>query len=195
MISVVDTGSGNINSIVNMLNHLGFQNSLTCSTSDFQKSKYIILPGIGSFDSVIKNLKIKNLLNFFKDETNFKDKFLIGICVGMQILVENSEEGIEDGLGLIPGNVIKFDKKKMRVPHVGWNKIHGKNFYPECDNQKYYFAHSYHVNCDEKYIWATFNYASHYPAIIKRKNIIGIQFHPEKSHKNGMLLFQKLFSH
>lgn len=194
MICVIDTGSGNINSIMNMLNYLGFENILSSEVQDYKKSEYLILPGIGSFDNVMKSLKEKNLIDFFRDEKNFKNKILIGICVGMQILVDQSEEGSEKGLGLIPGKVIKFDKQKKRVPHMGWNKIYGKNLFSNCNNQRYYFAHSYHVSCSEEYILAKFNYVSEYPAIVKKNNIIGIQFHPEKSHKNGMSIFKNLLS-
>jgi len=194
MISVINTGSGNINSILNMLNYLGHNNILSYSVSDFSKSKYLVLPGVGNFDNLIQNLRERKILDYLKDETNFKNKYLIGICVGMQVLFEKSEEGNELGLGLLKGEVVKINSQNVRVPHMGWNEINAKGFVEELDNKKFYFAHSYYACCDNKYIFADFNYGAKYPAIVKNKNIIGIQFHPEKSHKNGMMILNKLLS-
>ena len=190
MISIIDTGSGNILSISNMLYHLNYDHSLAYGIEDLEKSKIIILPGVGTFDYVVKELHEKKIFNFLKNKKNLDGKFLIGICVGMQVLFEKSEEGNLCGLSLINGNVKKFD-----TLHMGWNNIFGKT--PEKNSSRsnyYYFAHNYYIDCDESNIVYYCNHSVSFPALVKKENIYGIQFHPEKSHLNGMSLLDNLIS-
>ena len=112
----------------------------------------------------------------------------------MQLLFEKSEEGIESGLCLIDGNVKKFNQTNVKVPHMGWNNVYGDNFYTDLNKEKFYFAHSYYVDCDEKYVHAYCDYEIKFPAIVKSNNIYGIQFHPEKSNVNGIKLIKKILS-
>ncbi len=110
----------------------------------------------------------------------------------MHLLFEESEEGEEKGLGLFEGKVKKFKNDKFRIPHMGWNNVYGKNFYPDLNNEKFYFAHSYYVDCKEEYIYAYSDYSIKFPAIVRQNNFYGIQFHPEKSNQNGMELLKRI---
>lgn len=190
MISIINTGSGNILSISNMLYHLDYEHFLAQSIEDLEKSKIIILPGVGTFDYIVKELHEKKIFNFLKNKKNLDGKFLIGICVGMQVLFEKSEEGKLSGLSLINGNVKKFDSL-----HMGWNNIFCKSQIIDSSmSSYYYFAHNYYINCDESYISYYCNHTVTFPAMVKKENIYGIQFHPEKSHLNGMNLLNNLIS-
>ena len=151
----------------------------------------IIIPGVGSFDNVMFNLKKHSDFPKFSN-SSFINKKILGICAGMQVLFDKSDEGKEAGLGLISGNVIKFDEKQNRVPHMGWNKVYGDNFFQELKNKRFYFAHSYHVSCDEKYILGYTNYILRFPSMVRSNKIYGIQFHPEKSSTNGINLLKKV---
>ena len=111
----------------------------------------------------------------------------------MHILFSKSEEGNENGLSLLDGNVIKFQNNNIQVPHMGWNKLLSKKF-NQCNGKNFYFAHSYFVDCDEDIKVGVTNYGKYFPSIINKKNIFGIQFHPEKSHKNGMQLLKEIIS-
>lgn len=192
-ILIIDTDIGNINSIKNMLERIGHDVKISVSLQDLNLYKIIVLPGVGSFDAAIKRLKDIDFYNNLKNENFLKDKYLIGICLGMQILFSKSEEGKNDGLSLIPGLVKKFDDNIVKVPHMGWN--HLKNCdesYKDLDNNRFYFAHSYYSDCEDKYIKAYCNYSILFPAIVQNKNIIGIQFHPEKSNNNGLFLLKQI---
>ena len=190
---IINTGVGNFEAIKNVLTHIGLNAKISEKNENFDEYKFIIIPGIGSFDNVMNNLK--NHDDFFKLTTSsfIKEKKILGICAGMQVLFDKSEEGAEKGLGLIQGDVKKFDNKKDRVPHMGWNKVYGNNFFEEFNNKRFYFAHSFYANCNSKYIIGSTNYILEFPSIVKSNNIFGIQFHPEKSSSNGIDLLKKIF--
>jgi glutamine amidotransferase len=189
MISIIDTGSGNIASIHNMLSYLNFSNKVTTDLDILDNSKILILPGVGTFDYVINQLQRNNIFEFLKNPKNLENKYLIGICVGMQLLFDESKEGNLKGLSLIGGNVKKFEKL-----HMGWNNIFFNNETKVSKNDFYYFAHNYYVECDKKNVLKYCNHTVKFPAIVKKKNIFGIQFHPEKSHVNGIDLFRNLIT-
>ena len=190
-IAIIDSG-GNILSLQKILRVSGYESDIIKSPKSLDKYEAYILPGIGSFDNPINKLKDMSLLNFFSRSENFKNKKLIGICSGMQILFEQSEEGKNRGLALIPGKVKKIENIKYKIPHMGWNII--KSQLPKFNSldKKFYFAHSYFVDCNKKFIIASCEYDITFPAIINMDNIWGIQFHPEKSHLNGLELFQNI---
>lgn len=190
-IAIIESG-GNVHSLKKILNFSGFDSYIVDSPKNINDFNTYILPGIGSFDNPLKKLKDLSLLEFFSKPSNFENKKLIGICSGMQILFDKSEEGERNGLSLIPGNVRKFRNIKYKIPHMGWNYLETENLSFNLKIKKFYFAHSYYIDCDEKYVLSYCNYDINFPAIVKKNNIWGIQFHPEKSHLNGVELFQNI---
>ena len=191
MIGIIDLKLGNIGSIENMFKRLGVEIVISNQVVELEKCNRLVLPGVGSYDYGVKQLEKYNLIDFIKDYINNKDKYLLGICLGMQLLLESSEEGVKKGLGLISGKAIKFvfEDKSIKVPHMGWNKVEfldsslGKNLVKK---NRFYFVHSFYAKVDEKYIAGKTNYAGvEFASMIRKNNIIGMQFHPEKSHKFG----------
>ncbi len=192
-IAILETG-GNILSLKKIINYIGFNSHLVNSSKNINDFNIYIVPGIGSFDNPLKKLEDLSLLEFFSNSLNLKDKKLIGICSGMQILFDKSEEGEKKGLSLIPGKVLKFKNIKYKIPHMGWNFLKTQETILNLKNKKFYFAHSYYVDCEPKYIQAYCNYDINFPAIVRNKNIWGIQFHPEKSHLNGIELLKNILN-
>ena len=187
-ILIINTG-GNISSLINILNFCGYEAKVYEKHSDLKNHDIFFLPGIGSFDNSIKTLKDQNIYEDLKNLNTIKNKKIIGICVGMQILFNKSEEGSLEGLSLIRGNI-----KKFKDLHMGWNEIysHGNNV--QSEENLFYFAHNYYVDCDKNFIHSYCKHSIEFPAIIKKDNIYGIQFHPEKSHTNGISLFKKILN-
>ncbi len=195
-VAIIDAGSGNIGAVSNMLRRLNYDPGIIKKGSDLSDYKKIILPGVGSFDHGVKALKAKgffdNIVEFSKD----KNRAILGICLGMQILCNESEEGSLSGLKLIPGNIRRFDfsslAKPEKIPLMGWNHIEIKKshtlFIDLTMKSRFYFAHSFHAVCAAEYVLAVANYGYGFPCVIARENVIGVQFHPEKSHKYGMKL-------
>jgi len=198
MINVIQCGVGNIGSLKKAIETLGYPVKIVKNDKEFNLSNNkIIMPGVGSFDSFVSSLKENNLFEQIKYLVLKKNFYLLGICVGMQVLFKKSEEGNLDGLGLLDGEVIKFDKKNevnLKIPHMGWNYLKFKNkennFY--CENKRFYFAHSFYARCNDDLITSKTNHIINFPSIISnKKNIIGFQFHPEKSYENGLSLIDK----
>jgi len=194
MIGIIDYGMGNVGSIHNMLKRIGSE-SIICSKSDEVKNcRKIILPGVGSFDYAINKLRSTGLFECIKDKVKSGTPFL-GICLGMQILGTKSEEGKLRGLNLIPGDIIKFPSShELRVPHMGWNKVDfsendlSKNL---IHKNKFYFVHRYFfVPRKPSHSAGNTTYGLKFSSFINKDNIYGVQFHPEKSHKYGMLLLE-----
>lgn len=200
MIVIIDYGVGNIGSIKNMLKKIGKESIISSDINTISKSIKLILPGVGSFDTGMNNiinLKLLDILNYkvLKEKTP-----ILGICLGMQLLSKFSGEGNKKGLGYIDAETVKFDfsdelKKTHKVPHMGWNYVYQKKesrlFHDMYTNPRFYFVHSYHVkvNSHEDILTST-DYGITYTSSIEKDNIIGVQFHPEKSHKFGMKLLK-----
>ena len=192
-IVIVDYGMGNINSIKNMLRYLGQQSVLSNKADDILAADRLILPGVGNFGAAMENIEKLDLRRILNQAVTEKHKPILGICLGMQLLLSHSEEGNADGFGWIKGQVRKFqfDTAEYKIPHMGWNyvDIHKMSGLVQNIGQdsRYYFVHSYYAECaDRKDCIATTDYGITFDSIIGHGNVMGTQFHPEKSHKYGM---------
>ncbi len=198
MITVLDLGIGNIGSIVNIINYIGEDCNVATHYRDIEKADKLILPGVGSFDSGMNALIEKSFLDPLNEFVLIKKYPILGICLGMQMMCSRSEEGDISGLNWIDAEVIKFSNKKLPIPHMGWNTlmINKKkvNFFKTLPTDRFYFVHSYFVDCHEpKDILYETSYENKFVSAFMKENIIGVQFHPEKSHIYGMNFF-KIFS-
>lgn len=196
IVAIVDYGMGNIASVSNMIKKIGGESIFTKDKDVILNSNRIILPGVGSFDAGMDALKSSGLDTVLISAANNGSKIL-GICLGFQLLFDSSEEGKLPGLGLVKGKVKKFNNLTLRVPHMGWNTIaplYDSTLF-EKDKQnptRFYFVHSYFAECEDlSDISASCSYGDTFTCAIERKNILGVQFHPEKSHKFGMKLLQR----
>ena len=194
-IGLIHAGSGNLKSISNALKNIGFATETITKTNQFKGIDTIILPGVGSFKNAMNTLKKLNLIDSIKDHVD-NEKKLIGICLGMQLLFQKSYEfGENKGIGIIKGEVLPFQESKLRVPHVGWNtsssSVNGfSNF-----NGDYYFVHSFYCEPkNKKDILFQTNYGLKFCSAIKKDNVYGLQFHPEKSQKLGLKLLEKIIN-
>ena len=193
MISVVDYGMGNIGSIKNMLKKIGFDSQLIDKPEELDPKNSIILPGVGAFDNAMRRLNGSGFSRRLQ-ELAAGGTPLLGICLGMQLLGDSSEEGSLDGLKLIPGKSRKFMlEPDLKIPHMGWNKVINTNsgLFQDLEESKFYFVHSYHFVPDKRdYISGETNYGIKFVSSINNANVYGAQFHPEKSHKYGMQLLK-----
>lgn len=204
MITIIDYGAGNIKSIRNILKKIGVQSIITNKPEDIKNARKLILPGVGHFDYGMQNLRNSGLVDILTEVVIKNKTPLLGICLGAQLLGKNSEEGIEKGLGWIDMEVVKFDVDKLssqlKIPHMGWNEIEIKQSSELLNNldnsSRFYFVHTFHMKPnDSEDILSFSNYGYNFVSAVKRNNIYGVQFHPEKSHRFGMELltnFSKL---
>lgn len=196
-IAILDYGIGNVASISNMLKRVRAKSIVTSDVKQIAGCDKLILPGVGHFDYCMQQLKKSSFYDLLNELVLIKKVPVLGVCVGCQMLMEKSEEGKEMGLGWLKGDVVKFDKEKLpanfKIPHMDWtdvNPIQGSLYY-EIEDPRFYFVHSYHLQCkDASMITATANYGYEFPASVADNNIMGVQFHPEKSHKFGMKLYE-----
>ncbi len=197
MIAILDYGLGNLGSIANMLKVIGEKSQITSRKEIIEKADGVILPGVGAFDAGMKKLNESGLSEVIKEYAE-SGKPVLGICLGMQLLGRRSEEGILSGLNLIPFECKRFsflDDCKLRIPHMGWDVVDIKAEHPIVGNleglQRYYFVHSYHAFCDsDKNVLMTCDYGYEFVAAVVKGNIVGVQFHPEKSHDFGVALLK-----
>ena len=187
-ILIINTG-GNISSLMNILNFCGYEAKIYEDRSDLKSYDLFFLPGIGTFDNSIKTLMDLKIHDDLKNFDIIKKKKIIGICVGMQILFNKSEEGSLKGLSLIDGEIRKF-----KDLHMGWNEIYSNENNELLDDNLFYFAHNFYADCEKKFIHSYCKHSIEFPAIVKKDNIYGIQFHPEKSHINGINLFKRILN-
>ena len=195
MIVVINYGMGNLGSIENMIKKIGYKCIITSDLEDIKNANKLILPGVGSFDSGMKNLKELGFIEVLNQKVIIDKIPILGICLGMQLMAKNSEEGTSDGLGWVDAVSKKFISDTLKVPHMGWNIInHQKKskLFDEYESEKrFYFVHSYYVNCNQKGdILTTTNYGKDFTSSFEKENVIGVQFHPEKSHNFGMKLLK-----
>ncbi|GEL68132.1 imidazole glycerol phosphate synthase subunit HisH [Marinilactibacillus psychrotolerans] len=184
MIAIVDYGLGNIANLTNALEYLGYEVNITNKQDELEKADKIILPGVGHYKDAMNKIEELNLLPVLE---KLKDtKPFIGICLGMQLLFEHSEEGNVRGLGYLPGTVKKITGN-VAVPHLGWNKLNST--IPSLDDDVY-FIHSFKVHTDQNVV-ATAEYDEDVVAIVQKESIVGIQFHPEKSGTKGLQILDQ----
>jgi glutamine amidotransferase len=187
-IAIIDYGTGNSGSLVSLFKGLGYRTKITRNQEDIDRSNVILLPGVGAYSQAMANLRESRLVDFLQEKIE-KGKPAIGICLGMQMLFDSSEE-IEhtEGLGLIPGKIVALNKPKW---HIGWNSVHRKgedSFSNLISGEAFYFNHSFTVDCCAKYVCGTAWHDRPITAAVKKDNIIGFQFHPEKSQEQGAQL-------
>jgi glutamine amidotransferase len=192
IIVIIDYGMGNIRSISNKIQRSGYEALVTYETDIIKNADKLILPGVGNFYNGMQRLKERNIIEILNKKVLEEKIAILGICLGMQLFSNFSEEGNSEGLGWIDAETIKFRLSDIRykVPHMGWNSVVKKKeselFKDISDNCYYYFVHSYHVKCNNKEdILATSTYGYEFVSAIQKGNIFGTQFHPEKSHMWG----------
>jgi len=194
-ITIIDYGMGNLGSIRNMLKLIGVDAVISSDAATIERSDKLILPGVGAFDKGMENLKSLGLIDVLSKKIILAKTPILGICLGMQLFTKTSEEGKLAGLGWIDARTVKFrfdrDVKNIKIPHMGWNEVmpvkESLLFKDARENLRFYFLHSYYVKLNNPADALTItNYGHEFVSAIENGNIIGVQFHPEKSHKFGV---------
>lgn len=202
MLTIIDYGMGNVGSIINMVKKAGVKSELTSDLNTIRLAQKIILPGVGSFDRAIENLESLHIKEAIIEKA-LSGTPILGICLGMQLLADSSEEGVLPGLGLIPGRVTKFHlPSPLKVPHMGWNSVSFNSGCPlfksfeDFEETRFYFVHSFYFKCtsSDHEIGVT-SHGFPFTSCVQNNNIFGVQFHPEKSHKFGLRLFNNFIKY
>jgi glutamine amidotransferase len=195
MICIVDYGMGNLGSIANMLRRVGADALVSSDAAIIEGAEKLILPGVGAFDNGMKNLAERDLISLLSTQVLQCKKPILGLCLGMELFTKSSEEGRVPGLGWIDAQTVRFKfdgaDSGLKVPHMGWNTLEVCQPHPllaSVDaNARFYFVHSYYVLCgDNRNVLARTHYGFDFASVISQDNIMGAQFHPEKSHRFGM---------
>ena len=188
-VAIIDSGGSNLRSVAKAIDRLNKSYVITDIADEIMKASFVILPGVGSAKNVMNQLKKKNLVDIIN---NLKQPVL-GICIGMQILFEYSAEGNTKCLGLIEGDIQKFDESTdLKVPQMGWNKVTFSDQKLKKFNNYYYFANSYYSDI-QKHTTATSEYGNIFTSVVEKNNFLGCQFHPEKSSDAGEYFLQYFF--
>lgn len=199
MISVLDYGAGNANSVMRMIERSGGKTQRITIPDEIDQATKLVIPGVGAFDHGMEQLSARGLLDPLNRAVQERGVPILGICLGMQLMCRSSEEGTKPGLGWIDAKVTRFvatDENRLRIPHMGWRTVEviKDNLIIPLDNigDRFYFAHSYKVTCnDSSDVVALVDYGDNFVAAFQRRNIWGVQFHPEKSHRFGMGLVRR----
>ena len=198
-ILIADYGMGNISSVRNMLRKAGGDANVSSDPKLLEKADKLLLPGVGAFDRGADALSKTGIGEAICRAAN-QGSSVLGICLGMQLLMDGSEEGLLPGLGLVPGRVHYFPADmNLKVPHMGWNYVSPTKpsalFGQEDEKPRFYFVHSYFAECAEiQDVAANTYYGFNFASAFSRNNIYGVQFHPEKSHRFGLELFRRFIS-
>lgn len=209
MIVIVDYGMGNLSSVQNMLKKVGAEATISADPKVVAQAGKLILPGVGAFDSGMQNLERLGLRELLHRKVIEQGTLVLGICLGLQLMTRKSEEGQIPGLGWLGADTVRFNFTQQesrgsaqlpnapgwRVPHMGWNDVKPQRpstlFSAGEDRMRFYFVHSYHLVCDDPAdVLATTEYGYEFVSAVQRENLLGTQFHPEKSHRFGYRLFE-----
>jgi glutamine amidotransferase len=199
MIAIINYGSGNVGAIANIYKQLKIPHLITGDLRELEAAERYILPGVGAFDSTMRYLNKSGMVDLLNEQVLVKKKKVMGICVGMQILANSSDEGELSGLGWIPGRVRAIDASTLpcnpKLPHMGWNTVKPSacaRLFDSVDcDRGFYFLHSYYFDpASPDLIAATVEYGKELTCAVARENVFGMQFHPEKSHANGVSVFR-----
>jgi len=201
-IVIIDYGISNLTSVANAFSYLGEKTIISNKAQDIKDAEKIILPGVGAFGDGMKNLKELGLIEVLNEEVIKNGKPLLGLCLGMQLLADEGEEGgLIKGLGYIQGKVKKLEPKdkNLRVPHIGWNDVFLKKDCPLLSGLKeyedFYFVHSYHLVPEEDVTVGTCEYGEKFVAVVQKNNIFATQFHPEKSQRPGLKILKNFIKY
>jgi glutamine amidotransferase len=189
---------GNLGSVKRKMDRIGANSIITSDANEIKNSSKIILPGVGHFAKAVSEIKNRGLWDLLSDQILIEKKLVLGICLGMQLMVNYSEEGKSEGFGWIDAKVIRFkvtDPIRYKIPHMGWNTINpvkeSSLFEKMIPDSEFYFVHSYHVKCNNSDdILAETIYDYSFTSAFQKENIFGVQFHPEKSHDAGEILLR-----
>ncbi len=198
MIVIIDYGLGNVRSIFAKIDQMNEPVIISNTIADIESAEKIILPGVGAFDSGMENIRKFGIQDILNKKIKIDKIPILGICLGMQLLSQKSEEGALDGLGYIKSHVKKFhfeQSANLNIPHMGWNTIMKMQESPLLhgieNHSRFYFVHSFHLVCEsQENIVAVTEYGIRFPSVVMAENIFGVQFHPEKSHKQGIQLLR-----
>lgn len=197
MIAIVDYGVGNVGSILNMMRKGGADAHVISRADEIERANKIILPGVGAFDNGMRSLRERGFVPALDLKVKEQGTPILGICLGMQLFGKRSEEGTEQGMAWLDAESVRFrfsdSSPRLKVPHMGWNSVQPSSAQVNGfeNGARFYFVHSYHLVCGNPGdVWATTRYGYDFVAAVKRNNIWGVQFHPEKSHKYGLRLLQ-----
>ena len=193
MITIIDYGMGNLGSVFNMFKKNGVKSKITSDLEEIKSATKLLLPGVGSFDKAMQRINNSGIKDVLDNKVITEKTPILGICLGMQLLTNSSEEGVEKGLGYVNASTKRFafQDSKMKIPHMGWNLVHKstKSKITEglIQESRFYFVHSYYVKVEHpKNSILKTNYGLEFDSAIQNQNVYGAQFHPEKSHKFGM---------
>lgn len=194
-VGIIDYQMGNIRSVQKAFYTLDIPAVISNKADDLKNASHLILPGVGHFSKGMENIKKFGLQDLLNELVVIKGKPILGICLGMQLMSDFSEEGNSDGLSWIKGKTIRFKNINLKIPHTGWNsviKINDNSLLNDINEEsEFYFVHSYHVICDNiQDIILKSTYGIEFVSGFRKKNIVGLQFHPEKSHSDGLKLLK-----
>ncbi len=197
MITIVDYNMGNLGSIRNMLKKIGIDSEVTADASTIAAARKLILPGVGAFDAGMDNLERSGLIPVLNERVVQARVPTLGICLGMQLMTRGSDEGRRKGLGWVDAEALRFRPADaaLKVPHMGWNRVMPVRPSPLTEGlphePRFYFVHSYYVHChDDADVLLSTPYGEVFHSAFRHGNVVGVQFHPEKSHKFGMALLR-----
>jgi glutamine amidotransferase len=193
VIAIADYGIGNLGSVTKAFRRFGAEVRLTGDPAELRAADALVLPGDGAFAATMEEVERRGLVPVLREATE-AGKPLLGICIGMQLFFEESEEhGLHRGLGLLPGRVRRFEGE-LPVPHMGWNELHPRRPHPMLDGlvpgAYVYFVHSYYCDAPEDVVLATSDYGQEFAAVVGRGSVVGVQFHPEKSQEVGLRMVE-----